>query len=69
MSDEMNTMPELTLDPTGAAAAAQAAKEAEASLPKAPEAPSLTLENTISPDDAAAVQAARDAQEIGRAHV
>ena len=28
MSDEMNTMPELTLDPTGSAAAAAAAKEA-----------------------------------------
>ena len=64
MSDELNTMPELTLDPTGAAAAAQAAQAAEAAVPKAPEAPSLTLENTISPDDAAAVQAARDAQAI-----
>ena len=28
MSEELNTMPELTLDPTGAAAAAQAAQEA-----------------------------------------
>ena len=27
MSEELNTMPELTLDPTGAAAAAQAAQE------------------------------------------
>ena len=32
MSDEMNTMPELTLDPTGSAAAAAAAKEAQLSL-------------------------------------
>ena len=55
MSDELNMMPELTLDPSGAASAAQA---------KAPEAPSLTLDNTITPDDAAAVQAARDAQAI-----
>ena len=64
MSEELNTMPELTLDPTGAAAAAQAAQEAEAAVPKAPGVPSLTLENTIDPDDAAAVQAARDAQAI-----
>ena len=47
MSDEMNVMPELTLDPSGAAAAAAAAKEAEAAVPKAPEAPTLTLENGI----------------------
>ena len=64
MSDELNMMPELTLDPTGASAAAAAAKEAEAAVPKAPEAPSLTLDNAISPDDAAAVQAARDAQAV-----
>ena len=53
MSDELNTMPELTLDPTGAAAAAAA-----------PEAPALTLEPTLDANDAAAVQAARDAQAI-----
>ena len=64
MSDEMNMMPELTLDPTGSAAAAAAAKEAQAAVPKAPEAPSLTLENSVTPEDAAAVQAARDAQAI-----
>ena len=64
MSDELNMMPELTLDPTGAAAAAQAAQAAQAAVPQAPEAPSLTLESTIAPDDAAAVQAARDAQAI-----
>ncbi len=64
MSEELNTMPELTLDPTGAAAAAQAAQEAEAAVPKAPGVPSLTLENAIDPNDAAAVQAARDAQAI-----
>ena len=66
MSDEMNMMPELTLDPTGSAAAAAAAKEAQAAVPKAPEAPSLTLENSVTPEDAAAVQAARDAQAIQR---
>ena len=66
MNDETNMMPELTLDPTGSAAAAAAAKEAEAAVPKAPEAPALTLENSVTPEDAAAVQAARDAQ-IGRA--
>ena len=59
-----NMMPELTLDPSGAAAAAAAAKEAEAAVPKAPEAPTLTLENSVTPEDAAAVQAARDAQAI-----
>ena len=57
MSDDLNMMPELTLDPTGSAAAA-------AEAPKAPEAPSLTLDSAITPDDAAAVQAARDAQAI-----
>ena len=57
MSDDLNMMPELTRDPTGAAAAA-------AEAPKAPEAPSLTLNNAITPDDAAAVKAAQEAQSI-----
>ena len=56
MSDELNMMPELTLDPTGTAAAAQA--------PAAPEAPALTLDGAITPDDAAAVKAAQEAQAI-----
>ena len=53
MSDEMNMMPELTLNPTAAAQA-----------PAAPEAPSLTLEPTLDANDAAAAQAARDAQAV-----
>ena len=52
MSDELNMMPELTLDPTGASAAAA----------QAPAAPSLTLGGAA--DDAAAAQAAQTAQEI-----
>ena len=56
MSDELNTMPELTLDPNGTAAAAAA------QAPKAPETPGLTL--NADADDAAAAQAARDAQAI-----
>ena len=52
MSDELNMMPELTLDPAGTAAAA------------APEAPSLTLEPTLDANDAAAAQAAREAQAV-----
>ena len=54
MSDKIDMTPELTLDPSGASAAAQA--------PAAPEAPTLTLESSITPEDAAAAQAARDAQ-------
>ena len=57
MSDELNMIPELTLDPSGAAAAA-------AQAPAAPEAPALTLDSTITPDDAAAVKAAQEAQAI-----
>ena len=53
MSDEMNRMPELTLNPTAAAQA-----------PAAPEAPALTLEPALDTNDAAAAQAARDAQAI-----
>ena len=52
MSDEMNVMPELTLNPAAAQAAA------------VPEAPSLTLEPALDANDAAAAQAARDAQAI-----
>ena len=53
MSDELNMMPELTLDPTGASAAAA----------QAPAAPSLTLGGGAA-NDAAAAQAAQTAQEI-----
>jgi len=59
-----NMMPELTLDPSGAAAAQAAAQAAEAAIPKAPDTPALTLEGAVTPEDAAAVQAARDAQAI-----
>lgn len=53
MSDKLDMTPELTLDPSGAAAQAAA-----------PEAPTLTLEPTLNADDAVAVQKARDAQAI-----
>ena len=56
MSDELNMTPELTLTPEAPAAAAVA--------PAAPEAPVLTLENNLIPDDVAAAQAARDAQAV-----
>ena len=56
MSDELNMTPELTLTPEAPAAAAVA--------PAAPEAPVLTLENNLTPDDVAAAQAARDAQAV-----
>ena len=56
MSDKIDMTPELTLDPSGASAAAQA--------PAAPETPTLTLESSITPEDAAAAQAARDAQAV-----
>ena len=54
MSDELNMMPELTLDPTGSAAAAA----------QAPAAPTLTLSADTAAEQAAAAQAARDAQAI-----
>ena len=57
MSDELNMMPELTLDPTGAAAAA-------AQAAAAPGVPTLTLNADTAAEDAAAAQAARDAQAI-----
>ena len=56
MSDKIDMTPELTLDPSGASAAAQA--------PAAPEAPTLTLESSITPEDAAAAPAAREAQAV-----
>ena len=51
MNENTNTMPELTLTPNTATAVAQA-----------PEAPALTLEPTLSADDAAAAQAAAQAE-------
>ena len=51
MNENTNTMPELTLTPDTATAVAQA-----------PEAPTLTLEPTLSADDAAAAQAAAQAE-------
>ena len=51
MNENTNTMPELTLTPNAAAAVAQT-----------PEAPTLTLEPTLSADDAAAAQAAAQAE-------
>ena len=55
MSDKIDMTPELTLDPSGAA---------QAQAPAAPEAPTLTLENSLTPADVAAAQAARDAQAV-----
>ena len=51
MSEQLNMTPELTLTPTAAAVAV-------------PEAPTLTLENSVTPDDVAAAQAVREAQAI-----
>ena len=59
MADKIDMTPELTLDPSGGAAA---------QAPAAPEAPTLTLETSVTPadaaGDAAAAQAARDAQAV-----
>lgn len=51
MADDLNAIPELTLAPATATAAA-------------PAAPSLTLDSSLTPDDAAATQKARDAQAV-----
>lgn len=59
MTDKIDMTPELTLDPTGAAEAAQA----EAVLPT-PEAPTLTLEPTLGAEETAAAQAQRDANAV-----
>ena len=59
MSDKMDMTPELTLDPTGAAQAAQA----ETAL-RTPEAPTLTLEPTLGAEETAAAQAQRDANAV-----
>ncbi|SCJ76106.1 TelA-like protein SA1238 [uncultured Flavonifractor sp.] len=59
MTDKIDMTPELTLDPTGAAQAAQA----EAVLPT-PEAPTLTLEPTLGAEETAAAQAQRDANAV-----
>ena len=55
MDEKMDLTPELTLTPD-AAAVAQA--------PAAPEAPTLTLENNLTPDDVAAAQKERDANAV-----
>ena len=65
MSDELNLTPELTLDPSGAAA--QAAAELTLEPTAAQAAPELTLEPTApqAPQpDAAAIQAQRDANAV-----
>ena len=59
MSDKIDMTPELTLDPTGAAQAAQA----ETAL-RTPEAPTLTLEPTLGAEETAAAQAQRDANAV-----
>ena len=67
MSDELNLTPELTLDPSGAAAQAAAAPELTLEPTAAQAAPELTLEPTApqAPQpDAAAIQAQRDANAV-----
>ncbi len=67
MSDELNLTPELTLDPSGAAAQAAAAPELTLEPAAAQAAPELTLEPTApqAPQpDAAAIQAQRDANAV-----
>ena len=59
MDEKMDMTPELTLDPSGAGAAAAA----EATL-KAPEAPTLTLEPTLGVEESAAAQKERDANAV-----
>ena len=59
MDEKMEMTPELTLDPSGAGAAAAA----EATL-KAPEAPTLTLEPTLGAEESAAAQKERDANAV-----
>ncbi len=59
MTDKIDMTPELTLDPTGAAQAAQA----ETAL-RTPEAPTLTLEPTLGAEETAAAQAQRDANAV-----
>ena len=67
MSDELNLTPELTLDPSGAAAQAAAAPELTLNPTAAQAAPELTLEPTApqapQPDEAA-IQAQRDANAV-----
>ena len=67
MSDELNLTPELTLDPSGAAAQAAAAPELTLEPAAAQAAPELTLEPTApqapQPDEAA-IQAQRDANAV-----
>lgn len=55
MSEKLDMTPELTLEPTLTETAA-----ATAPAPAAPEAPALTLDASLTPDDVAAAQKARD---------
>ena len=55
--DHLNLTPELLLDPTGAAETASAVQEA-------PQAPSLTLESSITLEDGAAAQKAKEVQAV-----
>ena len=59
MTDKIDMTPELTLDPTGAAQAAQAE-----TVLRTPEAPTLTLEPTLGAEETAAAQAQRDANAV-----
>ena len=55
MDEKMDLTPELTLTPDA---------DAVAQAPAAPEAPTLTLENNLTPDDVAAAQKERDANAV-----
>ena len=59
MSDKMDMTPELTLEPTLTETAV-----ATATVPAAPETPTLTLDASLTPDDVAAAQKARDEQAV-----
>ena len=64
MNDELNMTPSLTLEPDLTEKPAEPAPTATAAAVQAPAAPSLTLENAITPEDAAAAQKARDENAI-----
>ena len=59
MSDKMDMTPELTLEPTLTETAV-----ATATVPAAPETATLTLDASLTPDDVAAAQKARDEQAV-----